>query len=279
MTRLGPVGLAQRPPPPDWTPPRLLLAIAAVPRSGSTYFGELLRRTGQLGAPGEHFNKAMHKPDGGEDTVERRCRLVATAGRTPNGVATVKLFPPHFWWLQKEIRLGEWFPERRWVYIYRADKLGSAISAAIASLTGNWWGERDATAPPPVFSPRLVEEKLLDLLASELSWAAFFARNQIEPLTVVYEELEKRPADHVRAVADLAGVALSREPDIRTNTVRQRDALNEEWRRRFLAEAGSEDWLDPPALWRPYARTPRSFLRFLRGGLAVGPTPRGPHIE
>jgi LPS sulfotransferase NodH len=267
---LRPAGLGSMAPPRGWKPPSSIYVVAATPRSGSTYLSELLSKTGQLGSPREFFKPTSDKPED-DASVMRRCELVRTRGATANGVAGVKLFARHFWWLQSRIRLSEWFPGIRWVHIRRSDRLGQAISAAIASETDQWWGKRDAASPTPVFSARLIEEKLLELLAEELSWTAFFQRNEIEPLSILYEDLEQRPGEYVEAVAALMGVVLDREPAIETKATRQRDTLNEEWRARFVAEAGSQDWLDPAFLWRPVGRTPRNILRFLRGELAVGP--------
>ena len=270
-------------PPPSRTPPRLTSVIATTPRTGSHFLAELMANTGRLGRPKEYFNPSIEMsrqvPDATrlEDSVTGsvawRCGLVDANGTTQNGIASFKLFPNHFQWLLNGVRLSDWFPRIRWIHLYRDDKIGQAISWAIANQTKVWSGKRGEDHPSPTYSADFVEAALLDILADEADWSSYFLRNRIHPFRISYEALEQDPAAAVVAVADHLDTDLEARPDVRTTTVKQRAALEEEWRRRFFEDAGSLDRLDA-AFRRRYApRTMKSLREFLSGRLLVGPIP------
>ena len=76
-------------------------------------------------------------------------------------------------------------------------------------------------------------------------WQLFFARNGVAPLRLVYEGALKVPDATVAAVARFVGVE---EPVVaapeRIAMAVQRDAINAEWRERFIAEFGDPDVID-----------------------------------
>lgn len=257
--------------------------IASTPRTGTHFLGELMANTGRLGHPREYFNPFIQLVRLGPDaakaegpvtrSVAWRCGLVDSQGTTPNGIASFKLFPNHFQWLLGGANLSEWFPSIRWVHLYREDKVGQAISWTIAKETKVWTGRRDAGDPQPTYSAEAIELALLDILADEADWSAYFLRNRIEPLSLSYESLEQDPAGAVVSIAAHLGVELDGRPDLRTAVVKQRSSLSEEWRQRFFADAGSLDRLDMPSRRRYAPRTLKSLRELLGGRLLVGPIP------
>ena len=73
----------------------------------------------------------------------------------------------------------------------------------------------------------------------------FFARNGIEPVRLVYEDIVAKPQMAVDSVAGLFGLAGSAVADVGCVDVRtQRDGMTEEWRQRFIAECGDCDFID-----------------------------------
>ncbi len=260
--------------------PTLTCVIATTARTGSYFLSDLMKNTGRLGLPKEFFNPhidkdhltaGMSKPAPLDaDSVTERCALVDANGTTPNGVAAFKVFPSHFQWLLNGIGLSAWFPNIRWLHLAREDKVGQAISWAIARQTRTWWGKRESSAPAPIYSAVEIETMLLQILADEADWSAYFLRNQIVPHRISYETLEREPAATVAAIAAFLGVQLDQPADTRTTRVKQRAALEEEWRARFFRDAGSLDRLDPPFLLRYAPRTPGTLRKFLQGKLVMG---------
>jgi LPS sulfotransferase NodH len=266
-------------PPPDWVPPRLTCLLAGTGRTGSTHLGYLMKNTGQLGWPREFFNPDiaarnitlgvadLPDPPGGDvRSAPWRCELLRRVGMTPNGVAATKMFAGHLSWLADQISIDEWLPERRWVHFIRRDKLGQAISAAIAEQTGVWQGPREGERKPE-FSADQIDALMRYLIGAEAAWTLYFVRNRIEPLILSYEEVDLDPSASIHKLAAHLGVTLDREPDLDSPLIRQRTALNEEWRERYLAEAGDLSRFDTYSSTGPAAQKPRGFLHFLKRGL------------
>ncbi len=251
-------------PPPTWVPPRLTCFLAGSARTGSSYLARLMKDTGQLGWPREFFNPRMltenliggssdlvsPRPPPGPDEVAWRCDLVRIVGQSGNGIASTKLFPDHLRWMAKGVHIAEWFPTFRFVHLSRDDKLRQAISAAIAAETKVWQGLTDATRPEPAFSAEKIDSLLRYILAGGAMWEAYFLRNRIAPLRLTYEELDLDPASTLRRVASYLDVDLPPAPIDGGPYVRQRGALTEEWRERYLAAVADlnlPDGLVPPA--------------------------------
>lgn len=252
--------------------------IATTPRTGSHFLSEVVANTGRLGRPREYFNRYVNPrlADGASDstsTAAARCALVDGEGTTPNGVASFKLFPNHLQWLLGGVRLSEWYPDIGWVHLYREDKIGQAISWAMAKETALWWAGGKA-AESLEYSAEAIEIALIDILNDEADWAAYFLRNRIEPLRLSYEAVERDPTTAVAAIAAHLGVELDGPPATQRSTfVKQRGAHTEEWRERFHADSGSIDRLDAPFRRRYAPRTLGSLRDFLGGRLLVGPVP------
>ena len=220
-------------PPPSWEPPRRMLIIASTPRSGSNLFCRKLSSTGVLGNPTEYFRHW----DTPETLTSDRCLMAAEKGRTANGVVAFKLFPEHFDRLQKDIRLNEWFPAPLWVQLERRDLLGQAISLAKAMQDGVWRSDRQPVRQAQ-YSQAGIEAALAKIVAGNARWAAYFARGGIEPLRFVCEDIR----DDFDSVCQRIGSKLRLEapvpPTGEVGMEQQRNTQNDEWRRRFLTEAG-----------------------------------------
>ena len=88
-----------------------------------------------------------------------------------------------------------------------------------------------------------------------------------------YESLEHDPAGTIRTIAEHLGETLPNAPSTETALVKQRTALNEEWRERFLRESGDLNRVDHKFARRVVPRTWRSFRSLLQGRLTAGPFP------
>jgi LPS sulfotransferase NodH len=234
--------------------PRRGYAICTEARSGSVFLSHLLRSTGRLGKPWEFF----HDPAVARAVVadpEAELLRLAREAATPNGVYGLKVFTPHFD-MVVGARWAERLPGLAFVHLSRRDLLAQAISLARALQTGQYKGDQ-----PPGAAPLYDRAQIADCLAriawGQARWESWFARNGIEPLRLVYEEVAAAPQAAVDAVARLVGLDGPVPVDASQVAVRvQRDAATLEWRERFVRETGDISYLDGGRL----------FSRLRRGG-------------
>ena len=132
------------------------------------------------------------------------------------------------------------FPALRCIQLTRGDKLRQAISKARAMQTEIWVNGKDKLPRrEPEFDRELIAHCLLSARMSEERWTAFFKCNGIEPLPITYEDLCADYAATVRRVLDFLRIRPPRGFELGPpRTVRQADALTEEWARRYLDDGG-----------------------------------------
>ncbi|MGI8433045.1 MAG: Stf0 family sulfotransferase [Chthoniobacterales bacterium] len=141
----------------------------------------------------------------------------------------------------REIKLlGTAFPRLRCVQLTREDKLRQAVSKARAMQTDLWVGAPEKGGALELkFDPSLIRHCLQSSAKAERTWAEFFARNEIEPLGITYEDLCADYAGTVRRVLDYVEVRLPRGFSLGgPKTVRQADVITEDWVARFKALPG-----------------------------------------
>src|SRR6266567_6464066 len=138
--------------------PTISYLICTTPRSGSWLLSEALQATEIAGRPREYFAPEL------QDEWLRRWRsptissygdfvaMVLTRGTTDNGVFGCKLHWYQFEHLLARLRelnphgnpsdvdlVARTFPNVRYVWLFRRDKVRQAISYYRASHTGQWW--------------------------------------------------------------------------------------------------------------------------------------------
>lgn len=237
-------------------------AICGEPRSGSTFLAHALHSTGMLGAPYEYFFDRKRVRAIRSDP-SRMASLLEEAS-TANGVYGIKLFSAHV----DHARGLAWtklLPGLHYVHLEREDLLGQAISLAKALQSGRYKAD-DPARSPPRYDRRLIADCLARIAYGRARWDCYFARNGIAPLRLTYEQA----VGDVQAAAEAVArhIGLDERPTVdkeRGAQERQRDGESEEWRRRFIADAGDRDYLDAGLL---FSRR-RGGARFAR--LLLGP--------
>jgi LPS sulfotransferase NodH len=221
-------------------------AICTSPRSGSNYLGEILAATGVLGRPLAYFNtvgRRQETPDYPED-VHAQVQWILSKSATPNGIYGLKVFPEHLAHALKRVDLFTALPGLHFLQLRRRDRLGQAISWARAEQTRQYRATQNPRAEPN-YDCRLIMTQLVAIARAEASWDVYFSRTGQTAHALFYEDVEAEPEHAVRAVADLMGVEGGAPIDRKAIKItRQRDALNEEWRAKFLAEYGGRHWID-----------------------------------
>lgn len=221
-------------------------AICTAPRSGSNFLSQLLSSTRQLGRPLEYFNgpgrRYFDDPDYPDDR-SAQVEKILTMGATPNGVYGLKIFAHQHDWVEGEVRWTALLPDLRFIFLRRRDMLGQAISWARALQTGQY---RHGQAPTgeAAYDGQAILDRLRAIATEYARWEMYFARNQIAALRFVYEDVASEPQWAVESVGRLFDLhQISAEPR-HIGVVVQRDAISENWRRRFVEEFGDLNSVD-----------------------------------
>lgn len=220
-------------------------AICTTPRSGSNYLCELLSSTGRLGRPLEYFNpqgrRALETPDYPDDPSLHLERIL-TSGCTDNGVYALKMFPNQLARALDKIPVFDKLPNVKFVWLNRYDLLGQAISWARAIQTGQFRASQRASGPA-AYDGALISRCLSEIACANAAWAMYFARRDIAPLCIRYEDIEIDARAAIREVARLVDVNAEDSDLSRASVTKQRDDLNSQWRRTFQSQNGSPNVL------------------------------------
>lgn len=274
-------------------------AICTNPRSGSWLLSELLESTHAAGIPREWFHDDTERSEAAKRQLTDphqagyRDYLAAITRKqvTPNGVFGMKLHWYQFAGLREKLatideyrdlspgqRVLAAFPDCRFIWLTRRDKVRQAISYHKASQTDTWWNidraepvRRANARTEPVFDVQAIDRLERLLLANEQSWLRFFRELGIQPLVVIYEELAARQVETARAVLEFLEIPGAIAMSIAGPRVqRQANQSTEEWVARYLAAKRGQAAKQPPAgLARAEERQPANQSSLTAAATAV----------
>jgi LPS sulfotransferase NodH len=229
--------------------------VCGTPRSGSTLLALSLASTGLVGRAGEFFSKETVPDWAADDYHGYVTQVLRTHSR--GGVFGAKLLHTHLDDLLGRLRgvtgwatlddvplLGAAFPQPSFIWIHRRDVTAQAVSWLKAHQTREFYvGDPRRTGSAPVFDFQALQELVGELSEGNLLWRRWFAANRIEPYLISYEDLAPDPVEATKGVLDFLGIAVPSSVNIRISqlTVKQADAVNEEWIARYRALAGCPD--------------------------------------
>ncbi|MFI7540359.1 Stf0 family sulfotransferase [Actinoplanes sp. NPDC049599] len=228
--------------------------VCATPRTGSSLLLGLLESTGLAGRPEAYFRE----PDeqrwadrwgiNGPDDYPAFVRAARAAGTTPNGVFGAKLM----WGTLDEVVaklapgtagadlavLESTFGASRFVYLWREDVLAQAVSWLRAEQTRTWWtGDPGGTGGRPRYDADAITGLLATIAGHNAAWRAWFDRYGVTPYEITYERLTADLAGGTRGILAHLGLDPAAGRPVRPRHRRQADRLNEDWVRRYRAEA------------------------------------------
>jgi LPS sulfotransferase NodH len=206
---------------PRWDgPPRRTIAICSHPRSGSTLLGEAIHFAGGLGCPLEYLHRGFRPAIAARWAAPDLASYVAALHRHrtgPNGVLSIKLFwqdveaiaheraPDRFpaprspddtsAQAYRDVRalLDDILPDPSFVHLERQDRVRQAVSAIVATETGQWRAVPGMGRETPAGAAAYDYDRILRMVAfadySHAHWRAFFAANGIKPCRLTYEDL------------------------------------------------------------------------------------------
>lgn len=242
--------------------------VCATPRTGSSLLLGLLDSTGVCGHPQAYFRSPdeplwadrWHLPRTGDSAFNYAdyVRTARTAGSTSNGVFGAKLMWGSLGELIAKLAaihqdlagndlalLDRAFGRTRFVYLRRDDILAQAVSWLRAEQTNTWFtggnGEISGSSgngQPPAFDAEAIRRFMNTIEEHNAAWEAWFTSWGIRPRRVSYERLDEDMVATTSGIVEFLGIdAPDRVPAIVTRYRRQADELNEQWIRRYRAQA------------------------------------------
>ncbi len=211
--------------------------IATTPRSGSHFLSHLLLATGSLGAPLEYF-----RPDAfrdwhawvGSPVPDVVVREIVARRTSPTGWFGFKVHRDQFRFLNALGLPRSVLPVSRVLWIRRRDLLDQAISLVIAEQTEAWISFQDERREP-VYDTRRILGIMGWLSKNDTEWRDYFRTANIEPRTVIYEDLMAEPRAGVDALLEWFGLPPTSAPVVPL-IAKQATRRNRLWKQRFLDE-------------------------------------------
>jgi LPS sulfotransferase NodH len=234
------------------------LKETGVPRRPREYFWEL--RSPEVFRLLPHDSQldreAESSPTWSRDDYAVHLAAALREGTTPNGVFGAKLMWNYFndfMALMRGIpRLGGMgdgsllnaaFPELRYVFVSRSDKVRQAVSMWRALQTWVWRQEEGAPASEAaperraVYSFDAIDHLLDQLRRQEDAWRGFFFRIGQRPLALYYEDIASDLEETVGRVLDDLGIERPSQPlSLGWPMTRQSDDLSESWVQSYLED-------------------------------------------
>jgi LPS sulfotransferase NodH len=192
-------------------------SIAFSVRCGSTVLSNTLAKYG-LGEPTEYF-QYPYDSSGHIDPLKNLASefVELVTARARGAIFGSKMTHDHRAHLDGRLAesiegyasVDDVLPDHHWIWLERRDTVAQAVSWYVAEATDRWHLSAGETTSLPVsieYDFFSILTKVMIIGANHANWQAFFARQGIEPLTLVYEELVADPLASLRAICGHIGV-------------------------------------------------------------------------
>jgi trehalose 2-sulfotransferase len=214
------------------------LLLGFTNRSGSNYLAELIASDGRIANAGENLNfdtVLEHSVKHGFKSLHEYFQFLVRH-TCFNNIVSIKVAPAHLEVLAVAGILEKVIDRCKFVVIERNDKLGQAISHAIAFQTGKFMSTMADTGATPALNFNADELTMIieDISESYKQFSLFFSRNGIVPAHVMYEHLVADQDAVIKYIGQHIGIAdLSAHQD-KVTLQKQANARNKEWRELYL---------------------------------------------
>ncbi|ERT08169.1 sulfotransferase domain protein [Lyngbya aestuarii BL J] len=254
--------------------------ICSTMRSGSTLLCDLLSHTKLVGQPQEFFlaeweKKSKLDSSNYPEYIQKTLESFASS----NGVSGVKLM----WCNCQEVLqrlhetsettsksdlelLKEVFPNLKFIFISRRNKVRQAISLARSIKTKRWNKYQDSQNPGkisfnrydnisnspknpyPYISPGTVEVYLSQIEKDEKAWFQFFENNNIEPQIIIYEELAQNKQKNIVDVLSFLEIPVSEDINFNSSFKKQADFYTDLLLVQYHSYTLLKKWVSPRIL-------------------------------
>jgi LPS sulfotransferase NodH len=229
--------------------------ISTTPRTGSFLLAHALDSTRIAGRPQEYFDpnyQAVWLERLGISSDAEFFGKILAEGTSPNGVFAAKVHWHQFEYLAGKLRavhddgpllnlLGRTFPDLRYVFLTRRDKIRQAVSFYRAIETNIWWKVRaeapaswDALPPAPPFNYEQIDHWVTRLADFESSWRRHFELAGVTPFEVAYEDLLGAYESTVLSILRYLELPITNGlPVAPPRLEKQADEISQEWVDRY----------------------------------------------
>jgi LPS sulfotransferase NodH len=206
-------------------------------RCGSNFVAEQLASTRKLPRAHESFNwpQAISFSERNEAKSFRHFCQLLIERYSKNGVYASKVGWSQLYFLCRSKVIPEIFGMPRFIYVRRRDLLGQAISFVIAKQTGVWSSKMVSDAKPR-YDAAAIAARLESIARANARFEVLFAHFGFPVFEIVYEDFLEQGDRCVSAVTEWLGLGPSTINDRGARLQVQRNAVNDEWRDRFLSE-------------------------------------------
>lgn len=220
--------------------------IAVTPRSGSSHLCDVLKNTQALGKPGEvlpqEFIPNILKSAPAR-TPDEYIQNVLKVLQTDNGASGLKTSWFQFDKFRQDIEDPSIFRKFKYIYLTRKDIVAQAVSLYLATESSVFHTNKTHTSE----TIKKLEELQYNfekinfwhrhILAQENGWESFFG-NEILPLRITYEEIEKDVISTGKQIAAYLCVNDKRIDEMKYCSKFNKigDLRNIQWTQRYLSD-------------------------------------------
>ncbi|MDE0482929.1 MAG: Stf0 family sulfotransferase [Candidatus Poribacteria bacterium] len=141
------------------------------------------------------------------------------------------------------------FPNIKFIYLHRIDKVAQAVSLEKALQLEEWWivNQSGNQAKNVRFNETRIREHIANFYLADSEWCGFFRHNGIIPLHISYEELEETPVLQLKKICDFLDVEIPSKIDCVINRPampqKQFNHVNSNWINRFLERNSVDQYI------------------------------------
>lgn len=237
--------------------PHTSLIVCATPRTGSGLLCDALWNTGLAGRPDEYFcpsDEKEYSKAWGTSTYLDYFNKVIKEGTTPNGIFGLKIMWHHLNDFRERVsKISHYpnieinnlftilFPNNRYLWVTRRDKVCQAVSLYRARKTGfyRWYEEKSQEKKKTLkFDYQAIDKLVHEIHRWERGWKRYFEVLGISPYTIVYErDLEYNIEGTVKGIAAYIDVTIPDDFAPNSKYRKQRDEVTEDFVRLYRKRA------------------------------------------
>lgn len=132
------------------------------------------------------------------------------------------------------------FPNIKFIYLHRIDKIAQAVSLEKAIQSEQWCIHHSNKKEQKNvrYNQKRIEQNIKNLYLADSEWSRFYQLNRINPVYITYEELKKDPIPQINKICQLLNIETPQNIETVLNSTalpkRQSNQINREWIERFL---------------------------------------------